>query len=53
MFSGEYGNHVIQKIYCNSNDQIKNEIKNILNEVSEQNKNIYFNHVKNYIYENK
>ena len=53
MFSGEYGNHVIQKIYCNSYDEIKNEIKNILNEVSEQNKNIYFNHVKNYIYENK
>ena len=49
MYSNIYGNHVIQKIYKNCNDEIKNEIKNMLNLVSEQNKNIYFNHVHYYI----
>ena len=52
MFSNEFGNHVVQKIYYNSNDEIKNEIKNMLNEVHKQNKNMYFNHVKKYINEN-
>ena len=49
MYSNIYGNHVIQKIYKNCNDEIKNEIKNRLNLISEQNKNIYFNHVHYYI----
>ena len=49
MFSNIYGNHVVQKIYNNSNDEIKNELENMLNLVSEENKNIYFNHVNYYI----
>ena len=44
LFSDIHGNHVVQKVYQVANQEIKNTIKNMLNEV--QNRNMYFGFVK-------
>ena len=49
MYSDESANYIVQKVYDFSNDEIKNEIKNKLNKVPKNKRNIYYNHVKKHI----
>lgn len=50
MFPHQYGNHVVQKVYQYSNNEIKKEIKNILNRLKDKYENReYFNFVEFFI----
>ena len=49
MYSDASANYIVQIAYDFSNDKIKNEIKNKLNKVPKNKRNIYYNHVKNHI----
>ena len=49
MYSDASANYIVQKAYDFSNDKIKNEIKNKLNKVPKNKRNIYYKHVKNHI----
>ena len=47
--SNKFGNHVAQKAYDNSSNEIKDKIKNIIEENKEKIKNKFFNFVVNHI----
>ena len=46
LFSDEYGNHIVQKVFQTANRGIKNTIINMLDEVQIENRNNFFGYVK-------